>query len=144
MRALSLLVFVCAGLGVSFVSVRLGDRQTLVPPPEARVEAFLRELHTRRSQLAVRYLTGELRRHISASGLQHAFGGVEAAIGDVGNVDAATLSWDRQSARVRGELVSANGRRTVLDFGLKWERGEWTIEVLPEALWAAPRGRAQD
>ena len=136
MKAVSLLLFLCAGLSVSGIAIRLGDRQTLVAPPGARVEGFLRELQTRRSQLAVKYLSDELRQHAPASGLQQAFLGLEAAFGDVENVDAETLSWDRQSAKARGQLVSINGRRMALDFSLKWERGQWAIEGLPEPFMA--------
>jgi hypothetical protein len=134
MKAFSLLMFVCTALSVSAIATRLGDRKTLVPPPEARVEAFLRTLTTGRSQLAPRYLSGELRARAPASDLQRAFRALEAAIGEVENVDARTISADRQSAKARGELMSGSGRRIALDFDLKWERGAWAIAVLPESL----------
>ena len=141
MKAFSLLLFVCTALSVSAIAIRLGDRKTLVPPPEARVEAFLRTLKTGRAQLAPRYLTDELRARAPASNLQRAFRALEAAIGAVENVDARTMSADRQWAKARGELVSAGGRRTALDFDLKWERGAWAIAVLPESLTSLPPER---
>jgi len=58
-----LLLFVCAALGVTGIATALGDRRTLVRAPKARVEAFLRELQTGRSQLALKYLNDELRPH---------------------------------------------------------------------------------
>ena len=144
MTAFKLLLFLCAGLGVSAIAIRLGDRQTLVPAPEARVEAFLRELQTHRSQLAVKYLSDDLRQSAAATALQQAFNVLEASIGDVENVDAETLTLDRQSATARGKLVTIKGGPTTLDFGLKWQRGEWAIAVLPEPLSVLPPVRMRD
>lgn len=124
------------GLGIGAGATLLGDRATLVPPPDARVEAFLRELNGRRAELAVKYLARELR-GMAASELQHRFAAIERDLGALENVTAETLSLDRQSARVRGELVASRHAKRALVFGLRWEHGEWAIQDLPEALRSA-------
>ena len=121
------------GIAIGLVATLAGDRATLVPPPDARVEAFLRQLSSRRGELALKYLARE-RRQVPASALQDRFAAIERQQGSTWNVTAETLSLDRQSARVRGELVSSHRTRTSLEFGLRWEQGEWVIQDLPAPL----------
>jgi hypothetical protein len=130
------LVVVLLGVAVGAGAMFLGDRATLVPPPEARVEAFLRQLQTRRSELAMKYLSRELRAQLTASDLRHAFGALEEQLGDVDNVTADTLSYDQTSATARAVLVGPRGVKMPLDFRLIWQRGEWAIQTLPEPLFA--------
>jgi hypothetical protein len=124
------------GLGIGTGAALVGDRTTLVAPPDARVEAFLRELKGRRAELAVKYLARELR-GMAAPELQHRFAAIERDLGPIENVTADTLSLDRQSASVRGELVASRRAKRALAFGLRWERGEWAIQDLPEGLRSA-------
>jgi hypothetical protein len=121
------------GVALGLVAALAGDRTTLVPPPDARVEAFLRQLSTRRGELALTYLARGLRQ-IPASELQDRFAAIERQQGSTWNVTAETLSLDRQSAKVRGELASAHRTKTFLEFGLRWEQGEWVIQELPDSL----------
>jgi len=121
------------GIAIGIAATLAGDRTTLVPPPDARVEAFLRQLSTRRGELALKYLARE-RRQIPASALQDRLAAIERQQGSTWNVTAETLSLDRQSARVQGELVSSHRTKTLLEFGLRWEQGEWVIQELPGPL----------
>jgi hypothetical protein len=137
---LAALALTLLGVAIGAVAPLVGDRTTLVPPPDARVEAFLRQLSTRRDALAVKYLARELGQ-VSATELQERFAAIERQRGATANVMAATISHDRHAARVRGELVASRGARTPLEFGLRWEQVGWVIQDLPDALRPAPEER---
>jgi hypothetical protein len=122
------------GLVVSGAATLVGDRMTFVPPPDVRVEAFLRQLMTRRAELALKYLSRDLRTDVSPSMLQHYFDAIEQQIGEIENVNTQTLSWDRRSAAARAELIASNRTRLPLEFGLTWESGAWAISDLPREL----------
>jgi hypothetical protein len=124
------------GLAASGAATLVGDRTTFVPPPEARVEAFLRQLMTERAELAMKYLSRDLRARMSPAALQQGFDAVEQRIGEIENVTAQTLSWDRQSASARAELVASKRATMTVEFGLTWESGAWAIHDLPQALTA--------
>jgi hypothetical protein len=137
---LAALAVTMLGLGVSNGAIWLGDRMTLVAPPEARAEAFLRELKTRRPALALKYLSRDLRRRVSPRALQRRFDELQEMIGDVEDVRTRTLSYDRQTATARAELLGHPPAQMALDFRFSWESGEWTIRELPSALTTAARG----
>jgi hypothetical protein len=122
------------GLAINGAATLLGDRTTLVAPPDARVESFLRQLATERSELALEYLSRGLRRRVSASELRDRFAAIEQQIGTIENVTAQTLSLDRQTATARAELAASRSAKVPLGFGLRWEHGEWAIEDLPDLL----------
>jgi hypothetical protein len=122
------------GLAVSGAATLVGDRMTFVPPPEARVEAFLRQLMARRAELALKYLSRDLRARLSPAALQRELDAIEQRIGEIEDVTAQTLSWDRRSAAARAELIASNRARMPLEFRLTWESGAWAIHDLPGAL----------
>jgi hypothetical protein len=122
------------GLALSGAATLVGDRMTFVPPPDARVEAFLRQLMARRAELALKYLSRDLRARISPAALQLGLDAVEQRIGEIEDVTAQTLSWDRRSAAARAEVIASNRARVPLELGLTWESGAWAISDLPQEL----------
>ena len=127
-------IVIVVGLVVAAAASISGDRSIMVPPPDARAEAFVRELATHRYKLARRYVAADMRRHISAEMLQQAFGRVTAQIGTVQDVQAQLLWSDRSHALARAEVRGTSGVRLPLQFGLVWEHGRWAINELPSLL----------
>ena len=129
---LIVLAVVAAGLALAAGAVfGLGDRQTLVPPPEAVVESFAREVVQRRYDLAVNYLGGDLRATTSPDRLRATFDPMRQRIGTPNQVSSEP-DWMQESeasarARIDGELGNA-----VLPFRLAREQGLWRITKLPE------------
>jgi hypothetical protein len=122
------------GLAVSGGATLLGDRTTFVSPPDARAEAFLRQLMSGRAELARKFVSRDVRTEVSPPALQLGFEALEAQLGDVEDVTTRTLFLDRQSAVARAELVARGGGRMTLEFGFKWELNGWAIRELPCAL----------
>jgi hypothetical protein len=122
------------GLAASGGATLLGDRATFVSPPDARAEAFVRQLMSRRAELARKFVSRDVRMQVSPPALQLGFEALEAQLGEVEDVTTETLFLDRQTAVARAELVARGGRRTTLEFGFKWELNGWAIRELPCAL----------
>ena len=105
------------------------DRQTLVPPPEAVVEGFARQLAAGRAERAIPYLARSVSEKISAERLREYEKRVERGLGDVGDV-RAECNW------LAGERAEATGiwrsgkREERRRFGLIREHGLWRIDRL--------------
>lgn len=128
---LIVLAVVASGLVLAAGAVfGLGDRQTFVPPPEAVVESFTREVVQRRYELAVNYLARNLRAANAADTLRATFDPMRQRIGTPNQVSSEP-DWMQESeasarARIDGEFGNA-----VLPFRLARERGLWRITKLP-------------
>ena len=103
-----------------------GDRQTLVPPPDAVAEGFLRQLTTRRYDRVDSYLS-YARRDWRAPALRRQFDPLWRYTGEVNQVDGELVSIDgdhaRATATARGQAADAR----VL-FVLIREHGLWKID----------------
>jgi hypothetical protein len=105
------------------------DRQTLVPPPEAVVEGFARQLAAGRAERAIPYLAESVSGKISAQKLREYEERVERELGEVGDVRAECnwLTGDRAEATGVWKHGEREERRR---FGLRRENGLWRIDRL--------------
>jgi hypothetical protein len=103
-----------------------GDRQTLVPPPDAIGEGFLRQLTARRYDRVDSYLS-HARQGWSAAALRRQFDPLWRYTGNVGHVDAEIVSIEGDHARViavaRGDVAEA---RVLCE--LTREYGLWKVD----------------
>jgi hypothetical protein len=127
-------VVTAAGLAVPVISTSFGDRMVLVPPPEARAEAFARALAAHRPEIAFRFLSDDLRRRHSATALGEAFERLRQSAGGFDNITASTSRCDRHRASARVDLKGRNAINIPLELTLVWEQGEWVLDDLPSAL----------
>jgi hypothetical protein len=133
MRDVLIVLAVVAGALVLAAGAVFGlhDRQTFVPPPEAVVEGFAREVVQRRYDLAVNHLGRDLRATTGADELRATFDPMRSRIGTPNQVSGEP-DWMQEStasarARIDGEFGNA-----VLPFRLAREQGLWRITQLPE------------
>jgi hypothetical protein len=122
------------GLIVLAIAIQAGDRSVLVPPPDARLEAFVRQLMARRADMTGRYLAEAVASRVDSRRLQLSYDRVEAGLGGSTGVETQLLRGDAEAAEVRAEIVGPRKARATLEFGLIWERGDWRIIRLP-ASW---------
>ena len=103
-----------------------GDRQMLVPPPDAVGEGFLRQLTARRYDRVDSYLS-HARQEWSAAALRRQFDSLWRYTGPVNQVDAELVSIDGDRARAvataHGDLADA---RVLVE--LIRERGVWKVD----------------
>jgi hypothetical protein len=139
---LAVAVIVLAALSVAALAVvALEDSATLVPPPEAVVEGYLRALTRRRYEQALSYVAAE-RRDAAAGEIRLHQRAIERAIGKVDDVrgEAGARRGARAgaSARLRGRRGEAR-----LRFDLVRRHGEWRLTSLggPGGALAAEDGR---
>jgi len=104
--------------GVSFVAVEtLGDRETVVSPPDAVAEQFTRAVMAKRWEPARAYLADpESRSDEELEAMQQEFGEGE-------NVEAETVSRDDEEAVV---AVRIRSRGVVKNFALTFDE-QWQI-----------------
>ena len=122
---------VAAALAVVAAAVfGLGDRRTLVPPPEAVVESFVRELETGRYQRATGYLSTELQPNVKPEQLRAWTSRLLARTGDIIDVrgEPGWLAGDRAEAYAR--LKTERAGEPALRFTLYREEGVWKINGL--------------
>jgi hypothetical protein len=124
---LIVLAVVAGGLACAAAAVfGLGDRQTFVPPPEAVVEGFARQVIQRRYDLAATYLGRALRTHTDGEGLRARFEPLRQRIGTPNQV-SAEREWMQESEASARALVEGDSGRTVLQFRLRREQGLWRL-----------------
>ena len=136
--ALAVVVIVAAGLGVSAIAIRLGDRGTLTAPPDAVVESFARDLAERRFDLTAKYLSQALRHSIRAETIRAKYAAPVGALGEVNAVDAELEWMDRNRASAKATIRADAGSLT-LRARLIWESAGWVLETLPESEARMPR-----
>lgn len=124
------LVVVLAALAISAaVSFALGDRQTLVPPPDAEAESFGRTLAMGRIDRARAHLTDDLRGRLTDEDLRAHGRRLSAGPGTVWDVRAET-------DRIAGDLATATvvcrggTGESALEVELRRESGLWRIARL--------------
>ena len=108
----------------------LHDHQTFVPPPEAVVESFTRQLVQRRYDLAVSYLGGNLRANTDGDRLRARFDPLRQRIGTPNQV-SGERDWMEGSEASARALVEGESGSAVLQFRLAREQGLWRITQLP-------------
>jgi hypothetical protein len=129
---LIVLAVVAGGLAIAAGAVfGLHDRQTFVPPPEAVVEGFAREVVQRRYELAVNYLARDLRAKTGADGLRATFDPMRQRIGTPNQVSGEPDWMEEFAASARARIDGESGS-AVLPFQLVREQGLWRIARLPE------------
>jgi hypothetical protein len=115
-------------LGISGVAVqRFGDRETLVPPPDAVAEGFVREVMTKRwdrARASFDEPDAVSNREIAA--LQKAW---HERVGDPSELEAETITRDSDQALVSVRMQSARGSEAV-SFALRFH-DKWTIVHTP-------------
>jgi hypothetical protein len=135
------LLIVAAAVAVALLFVAgavfgLHDRQMFVPPPEAVVESFTREVVERRYELATVYLSRDIRARIDADELAARFEPMRQQIG-IANQVSAEPGWMQDSDAAARALVSAESGSAALEFRLHREEGLWRITQLPSDIPAA-------
>ena len=127
-RLLGVVGWIGAAIAVAAIAVHvLEDRRTLVSPPDAVAEEFLRQVLTGRSERALPLLSEAVRPGLSPGELDAAGRKLEEDLGEVGNVSAEIESLSGQRAAASAVLDGARAIRTVR-FQLVRERGKWMIE----------------
>jgi len=117
--------------GVAGVVFGLGDRTTLVPPPESAAEGFVRALETGRYGRALPYLSAAAEARVGREGVEAAAGRLRARAGEVLDVRGETLSIDGDRASARA-LVETRDGELVVELPMVRENGVWAIHGLGE------------
>lgn len=129
--AAGVLLALGTALGVVAASVfGLGDRSVLVPPPEAVIEGFVRELATHRYSPALSYLRPELARSAGADSLRVLASRLESRAGSIRDVLGEPGRRDERRAEARAVVRAERVERLVLPFTLVFEEGAWSIASL--------------
>ena len=122
---------VAVGLAsVALVVFGLGDRETLVPPPEAVVEGFVRELETGRYERATAYLGEELSGRVGAEQLEGWTRRLLERTGDVLDVEGVPGWHTDARAEAYAVLTTERAGEPRLRFTLAREQGVWKINGL--------------
>jgi hypothetical protein len=124
------LIVMGVALAASWASVRLGDRQLLVPPPDAVAESFARLVVAERYELAVTRLSHARRQALGAEGLRATVGDLRAEVGDVTTVDAVA-DWVEDARAAARASIEAECGTAVLPLRFVRERGLWVIDEVP-------------
>jgi hypothetical protein len=131
---LTILAVVAGGLALAAAAILVfHDRQTFVPPPEAVVENFARQVAEGRYELAVKYLGRELRATTSAADLRATFDPMRQRIGTPNQV-SGEADWVQETGASARARVDGESGNAVLPFRLAPEQGLWRITELPRDL----------
>jgi hypothetical protein len=125
-----LLAVIAAGLCVTAAAVAGGDRQTLVPPPDAVAEGFARAVTERRYEVATRYLSQRLQEGVGGDRLRSWFEPVRRRLGETNLIEGELESMDDARASARA-LVDSEYGTALLQLRMVRESGLWTIDELP-------------
>ena len=108
-----------------------GDRQTLVPPPEASAEGFVRQVDLERYPQTRQYLASGSAAALSARHLAAWRDRLEARSGHITQIDPSGVVMDDTRAvahvHVRGTRADAD-----VSVPMRRERGLWKVDALPE------------
>lgn len=107
-------------IGATAIFVRAGDRATLVPPPEAVAENFVRESVAKQWSRAAE-LTSSRDEQLPKELQQR----IEARVGEPTRIEAEIVSETADQALVTVRLSSRQGSEAVT-FALAFE-GEWRV-----------------
>jgi hypothetical protein len=130
-RPAAVLLVAAASVALAVAAVKaFGDRETLVPPPEAVAEQFVRGVLAGRSEQAMQHVSRSPRGGLSDEALDRWGRRVEDEIGKIGTVQAhaGRLSDDQASAVI---LLAGSRALRSLEFELARENGQWKIARIP-------------
>ena len=130
-RLLAALGVTLAAIAIAAVAVAVGDRRTLVPPPDAVAEEFGRQLVTGRARQALPILSETLRSAVAPEALDACGKRIEAELGGVGNVSGELHDLSGERARASAVFDGQRGSRRVR-FGFAWDDGRWLIHELDD------------
>lgn len=130
-RELSVVLIVMGALALIGLAVFVGgDRQTLVPSPEASAEGFVRQVVLERYRQTRQYVAAGSAGELSATHLAAWRDRLEARSGPITQVDPSGVVMDGIRAlahvRVRGTRAAA-----ALSVPMRRERGLWKVDALP-------------
>lgn len=129
--ALPLLTIAAVALGIAALATFVaGDRQTLVPPPDAVAESFARALVEERYELAVKYLSRALRTEAGPETLRERYAIVRSTLGPPNGVHAQLDAIGTGEAAARATIESGGGS-AVLSLRFVREHGLWSVRELP-------------
>lgn len=97
---------------------RFHDRETVVPPPDAVAEQFIRAVMAKRWEPAKEYLQDP------ASTSDQELEALQQELGEGQNVETETVSRDDEEAVVTVRLPE---RGFVTNLALEFERGQWSV-----------------
>ena len=136
---MGILLVTAAALGIAGAAVfALGDRSMLVPPPEAEVETFVRQLATGRFERALPHLSRRAAGRTSRDSLRARFLALEARIGKVRDVKGQLLTQARDTAYAEAVLDAEGASGLPLAFRLVREDGVWVVDDLGELALPLP------
>ena len=128
MRPAAALVLATASVALAVVVARtFHDGATLVSPPEAVAEGFVRQILAGRSELALTYVVVPRRESLSPDALDAWARRVQGEIGGIANVNSRSEGGSRDRTTAVTVLDGSRGAKS-LDFDLVRENGEWKIE----------------
>ena len=102
----------------------LHDRETVVPPPDAIAEQFIRAVMAKRWEPAKEYLQDP------ESMSDEELAALQKELGEGQNVEAETVSRDDEKAVVTVRLPE---RGLIKKFELEFESGQWAVTTSPYA-----------
>lgn len=124
-------LILAAALGLSAAAVHgWHDRTTLVPPPAAVVEEFLRALAAGRYEAAREKLADDLRHEFDENRLRMLTEGLQDRHGAIRHVEGQDRSIGTDTAVAAGELTFASGEKSEVQFRLDRHHGLWQISDL--------------
>jgi hypothetical protein len=128
-RILAVLSLTSAALLLIGAAVLLGDRETVVSPPDAVAEGFMRKVVSRRYPLALDHLTKEAESRVSTERLRGLGERIRMQAGTIYEVTASVEGTKPESAHVTVEI---RGRRAAVrvPVELRIEQGVWKVSVV--------------
>jgi hypothetical protein len=110
-----------------------GDRETVVPPPEAVGEQLLRQLHAHREVRTQQLLAESVRSEWPPQRLRDWWYKIEQQVGDIRQItgDRNTIDGDRAVA-----WVDVEGRRSssVVEMQMHRQQGLWVVAQFPPKI----------
>lgn len=126
-RVLCAFGVVVAAIALSGAVVHgLEDRRTLVAPPDAVAEDFVRQVITHRSRQALPLLAEEVRSAVGPELLNDYRRRIERELGRVGNVSVELERISADHAEASAILEGARGTRRI-ELRLVWKDDQWLI-----------------
>jgi hypothetical protein len=134
MKALwrELLAIALALLLIAGVVFGLNDSSVLVPPPEAVVEGFVRQLAADRYEMALPYLSRELRAQTIEATLRELTSQLKSRTGKILNVQGEPGRVDKDQSEAAALLETASSATTRIRFKLARASGLWSITDIHE------------
>ena len=127
MRLLFVVGVIATAIGICALAVRGGDRELVVPPPDAVGEGFFREVTTHRYPRAADFV---VETNADEEAIRRLAYSIEQRMGRVDDVKAETIRRTQEKALVSVRLKSAEASNAI-PLGLVWSNGAWRVERVP-------------